>query len=164
MKSRLTQTPLRAWTAVLIGLVVYASSAAAATLSITQMQDIDFGEVPPTADQVEDQVSLCVNMDPSGPIRLTAIGSGSGGEFLLHQADPRFGVGFEVWVSNRRNRPSHKLEPGVAATRLMARRPLPNGRCRRPFTYLTVIINTQDLRSAPGGNYGGRLEITVAPE
>ena len=137
----------------------------AATLAITELEDIDFGDVPPTADLVRQRIRACVNMTPAGPYTITGFGAGAGGAFQLHQpGTPSANLEFSVYVGNRGRRARQQLAPGVPSDSLMARLPRPNGRCRPPFLNIAVLIDATDLRTAPGGTYQGRLELTVAPE
>lgn len=137
----------------------------AATLSITELEDIDFGDVPPTADLARQRIRVCVNMTPAGPYNLTGIGAGAGGAFQLNQpGNPSANLDYTVFVGTRGRRARQELEPGVPSDSLMARQPRPNGSCRPPYLNVVVLIDANDLRTAPGGAYQGRLEPTVAPE
>ena len=131
----------------------------AATLSIVELEDVDFGSVPPSAGAVNQSIRFCVSMDPRGPIQLTGIGAGSGGAFaLLDTGSGNFEIGYEVVVRG------HNLIPGVPFTGIRAGPPGQGGECRPPRYRLTVTVDAADLASAPAGQYRGRLQLMVAPE
>ncbi len=140
-------------------------SARAATLIITDLEDIDLGEVLPTATRVRQQIRFCVNATPAGPYQLTGIGSGANGAFTLSNGSGPVGqIGYDVYVSDHGNRLDTQLAPNVPVGGLTARSPQADGRCMPPPVFLNVVIDTNDLSRAPGGVYQGLLQLTVAPE
>jgi hypothetical protein len=137
----------------------------AATLIITDIEDIDFGEVLPTANRVREQMRFCVNATPAGPYQVIGVGSGAGGAFTLSNGSGPLGqIGYDVYVSDRGNRLANQLTPNVPLGGLTARSPRADGRCQPPPVFLNVVIDTNDLSTAPGGEYQGLLQLTVAPE
>ena len=139
--------------------------ARAATLIITDIEDIDLGEVLPTANGVREQMRFCVNATPAGPYQLTGVGSGPGGAFTLSNGSgPHGQIGYAVYVSDRGNQLRDQMTPNVPVGGLSARSPQANGNCMPPPVFLNVIIDSNDLARAPGGEYQGLLQLTVAPE
>ena len=129
----------------------------AATLTIDQLEDIDFGETLPTSRRLRQRTQFCVSMEPAGFYQIRAIGSGSGGDFTLATSSGALDqIRYRVRVRNR------ELQPGIAASGFRARPPRPNGQCLQQR--LVVIIDTSQLASAAGGTYQGSLALTVAPE
>jgi len=131
----------------------------AAELTITQLEDVDLGEVAPTVRRIQQRTRFCVSSDPAGPFQLTALGSGAAGAFVLSSgAGVASEIDYEVYASGR------ALVPGVARSGFMARPPRPNGDCRPPLTMMTIVIDPSSVQSAPGGQYSGTLQLTVGPE
>ena len=149
----------------ILSLLSLSAASGAATLRITEFEDINFGQLPPSTDRARERVRLCVNMDPAGPYQLTGFGSGTGGAFALVDGSGTHAIGFDVRVNapGARGRP-RDLAPGVPLTGLTARPPRPNGNCGPSRLQVRVRLNTDDLRGVPGGAYSGVLELTVAPE
>jgi hypothetical protein len=140
-------------------LLVIAATSNAATLSIVELEDVDFGTVPRSAGAITHSFRFCVSMDPRGPFQITGIGDGVGGAFaLLNTGGGSFEIGYEVVVRG------HSLIPGVPYAGIRAGPPGPGGECRPPRYRLTVTIDAADLSSAPAGRYRGLLQLTVAPE
>ncbi len=141
------------------------AGATAATLSITEFEDLDFGQLSPSVDRARERVRVCVNMDPAGPYQLTGFGTGSGGAFALTDGTGRHTVGLEVRINAPQlRRGPRELTPGVPLTGLSARPPRPNGNCGRSRVRVLVELRAEDLRQVPAGAYSGVLELTVAPE
>jgi len=137
----------------------------AAELTITQLEDVDLGEVAPTVRRIQQRTRFCVSSTPDGPFQLTALGSGSAGEFVLSGgAGIPSEIEFSVYASSRGARRGRALVPGVARGGYMARSPRPDGSCRLPFTMMTIVIDPSTVQSVPGGRYWGTLQLTVGPE
>lgn len=141
-----------------------APSLMAATIIITDLEDVEFGELPPTAVRVQQRISFCVNSDPAGPFRVTALGSGPSVTDFAISNEAGEVIPYSVYVARQRNRLGRALQPGVPSDPLQARRLGRDGRCRPPRVWLTVLIEDTDIQGAPGGRYAGTLQITVAPE
>jgi len=137
----------------------------AAELTITQLEDVDLGEVAPTVRRIQQRTRFCVSSDPAGPFQLTALGSGAAGAFVLSSgAGVASEIDYEVYASGRGASRGRALVPGVARSGFMARPPRPNGDCRPPLTMMTIVIDPSSVQSAPGGQYSGTLQLTVGPE
>ncbi len=144
-----------------IYLSLFAQNVTAATLTISELEDLDFGTTVPTGSRLRQQARFCVSMEPGGFYQIRAIGSGTGGAFTLSAGDGELNeIRYRVRVRNQR------LRPGVIVSGFRARPPNPSsnggGGCIRQR--LTVIIPRGELQRAAGGNYQGTLAITVAPE
>jgi hypothetical protein len=136
-----------------------AATSNAATLSIVELEDVDFGIVPRSAGAITQSFRFCVSIDPRGPFQITGTGDGSGGAFtLLNTGGGGFEIGYEVVIIGQ------VLIPGVPFTGIRAGPPGPGGECRPPRYRLTVTLDATDLASAMPGHYRGRLQLTVAPE
>lgn len=137
----------------------------AAELKITQLEDIDLGEVAPTVSRIQQRTRFCVSSDPAAPFQLTALGIGTAGAFVLTSGGgfaPE--IEYDVYASGRGASRGRALVPGVARSGFMARPPRANGDCRPPFTMMTIVIDPSSVQSAPGGQYRGTLQLTVGPE
>ncbi len=136
-----------------------------AVMQVTGFVDVDFTNVSPRRNRVQQRMRLCVTSDPAGPYRITAFGSGPSSAFSIingagitidYDVRVRGGVG-----AGRRN----TLQPGVPRTGFTARPPRVNGGCRgNSRVALIVSLDRQDLEQAPGGQYFGNLSVTVSPE
>ena len=137
----------------------------AAELTITQLEDVDLGEVAPTVGRIQQRTRFCVSSTPDGPFQLTALGSGSAGEFVLSGgAGIPSEIEFSVYASPRGARLGSALVPGVARSGYMARAPRADGSCRPPFTMMTIVVDPSSIQRVPGGRYWGTLQLTVGPE
>ena len=136
----------------------------AATLQITQLRDINFGNVPTDVNRVRERMRFCVSSTPAGPFQLTAFTDSAQGFILRNPGHPNANIGFRLFVGNNPNRRGRELKPGVPRSNLQARTPRPDGSCRPPYTHLTLVLNPQDIKSAASGNYRTQLRLTVAPE
>ena len=143
----------------------------AAEMIVTNLSDIEFGDVSTGITRAVQRMEFCVAMNPAGPYRLTANGASANGKFVLQnpQSGAFRGVEIELRARTGRGRGGgrgargRQLLPGVATPGFRAR-PLRRGQCRRPFTQITVTIDKASLASAPQGRYSGRLFLTVSPE
>lgn len=133
-----------------------------ATIIITDLEDVTFGDLPPTIQGVRQRMSFCVNSDPAGPFRLTAIGVENGRFEVFNGAQEA--IPYQIYISRRRARLGREMFAGVTLNNLQARRLRSNGRCRPPRIWLSVLLDETALSRAPAGNYTGTLQITVAPE
>ena len=142
--------------------VAAASNGAAATIVVTDFEDVNFGDLPPTSQTVRQRVSLCVSATPAGPYRITGVGLPTGQFELLNGAGEA--IPYAVYASRGRGRLGRELTPASPLPRFFARRPHPNGLCRPPRLWLTVLVDETELQQASGGEYGGTLQLTVSPE
>jgi len=138
----------------------------AASLRISELKDIDLGDVPPTARGVRRQSSFCVSMDPPGPFQLIGVGMTGSGLFELTEtsAGTSQAIPFRVFVSNRARSRGREMQAGIAVGGLRAQRPRRDGECRRARNFITVRIDPGALNRVPAGQYRGGLILTVAPE
>ncbi|MEM9620091.1 MAG: hypothetical protein AAF993_00485 [Pseudomonadota bacterium] len=137
----------------------------AATLQITELQDVNLGEVPLGTDRVRQRMRFCVAMNPGGPFQITAFGNQVDGRFVLSNGlGLEQGISFDLYASSRARGRGRRLTPGFPLTGLNARPPRPNGECRPPFVQMRVIVDRNDLRTAGSGRYSAQIELTVAPE
>ena len=135
-------------------------SATAAEISITELNDVDFGPVSPTMGVLQERLRTCVNMTPPGPFQMLGLGYPGSGTFTLTSSAGE-SIDYSVAVQNRGR---HTMLPGIPVTGLMARQPRPTGDCQPPFTHIIIEIDSAQLQAAPGGRYRGTLELTVIPE
>ena len=143
--------------------ILLAQTTHAATIIITDLEDVDFGDLPPTSSTIAQRIRACVNSTPAGPYRLLAQGFTTDGSFHLTNGAGE-ALPYDVFASRRRNRLGRPLQAGIPRGGFSARSPNPNGRCRPPRVWITVVVQEEMLQQAPGGAYSGTLQITVAPE
>ncbi len=77
-----------------VGIVVWLLSmvnAMAAEISITELGDLNFGQVPPTAGRLVATTTFCVGLDERSRYQVVANGTSNGGRFTL-QAGNRSGI------------------------------------------------------------------------
>ncbi len=138
--------------------------AEAADVQISDLNDLDFGAVPPTIGTLSANSDLCVPMAPRGRYSLVGFGNGSGGAFsLVDSGNGVHQIDYSVRISDRGQGRAQELNAGVPLTELRASRFLNNNRCN-PRGNIEVIINGTDISGAPPGNYTGTLTLTVVPE
>lgn len=156
--------------ALIISLLVFAGSAIsltplfAASLQITDLEDIDFGSVVPDARNVRQRIRFCVISIPAGPFQITAYGSTSSGDFVLSHQGLDHTIDYDVYVQRVFGLFRQQLHPGVPVTLRYARPPLRNGLCAPPYVNLLIDVDESTLNSAVGGGYFAILQLTVAPE
>jgi len=139
--------------------------ALAATLQITELHDINLGEVPVGTDRLRQRMRFCVSMAPAGPFQITAFGTQHAGQFVLTNGlGVEQGIGFELFVSRRARARGRPLIPGVPMSGLNARAPRRDGSCRPPLVQMRLVVDRQDLRTAASGRYSAQIQLTVAPE
>lgn len=141
------------------------ANAFAATLQITELSNVDLGEVPVGTDRLRQRMRFCVAMAPAGPFQITAFGAQHNGQFVLITGlGVDQGIGFDLFVSGRARGRGRQLTPGVPMSGLNARQPGRDGRCRPPFVQMRLVVDPRDLRTAASGRYGSQIQLTVAPE
>ena len=136
----------------------------AAQLQITELEDIDLGEVVPGAQNVRAQIRFCVVSDPTGPFQITAYGSGSGGTFEMTHPSSDHTIDYDVFIQRSFGLFRRQLQPGIPNTVLFARPADASGRCRPPYLRLLIDVDENTLQRAPGGGYQSILQLTVGPE
>lgn len=141
-------------------LLIAAGYSQSATLSITELVDVDFGSIPRDLNPIQQRITFCVSMTPRGPFMLTAIGSGSGGSFAMTNiSGGSWEIGYFLQIRG------HELTAGVPQTGIhQAGPPGAGGECRPPRFPLIITVDTADVSTAPAGQYQGLLQLTVAPE
>lgn len=151
---------IAAWLALLA--VPPPASAQATDIIITDLQDIDFGAVSPTAGALITQIDFCVGLDRPGRYEVVARGSGDADQFVLSNGfhDLRYQVRF----SDRPHRPGIELTPGVAQMNLRGKKRKPRQNCNRPTASVQITIDAMQLQAAGAGNYQGTLVLTVTPQ
>ena len=136
----------------------------AAQVQITELDDINLGEVVPGAQNVRARMRFCVASDPTGPLQITGYGSGPGGSFQLTQPTSDHTIDYDVYLQRSFGLFRRQLQPGVPNTIFFARPPGRGGRCQPPFLTLLVDIDERTLEGAPGGGYQSILQLMVGPE
>ncbi len=145
--------------------VVFSGTATAATLQITELSDMDLGEVPAGTSRLRQRMRFCVAMTPAGPYQITANGTRENGRFVLtNGAGTHRSVAFDLFISGRGQGRGRRLQPGIPRGGLSARPPRADGSCRRPFVQLRLQVDRAGLSSAASGHYSGQIQLTVAPE
>ncbi|MEM6638799.1 MAG: hypothetical protein AAF610_02765 [Pseudomonadota bacterium] len=139
-----------------------AVSVRAQTIQVAALSDIDFGQTTPTIGTLRRRLGLCVAMETPGAYRVSARGTGPGGEFALKGgvAPLPFGVRF----SDRRNGRGRVLPAMVELAGFQSRLPLRRSGCRRLNALLTISLPGAALAAAAAGRYSGSLLVTVSPE
>jgi hypothetical protein len=143
-------------------------ASAASSVRISGLSDIAFGTVTNfAADSVQSQ-SLCLysKSPPNNNYRVTASGSGSGGEFVLVAGSRT--LPYELQWSDTAGQ--------IAGSQLLANQPLTaqhstasssvDDCSKGPATTasLIVILRSAALAAASSGTYTGTLTLLVAPE
>ncbi len=131
-------------------------------IRVSDLSDIEFGAVPPTAGRLVRRMDFCVSLSEPGRYSVTALGSGAGYAFEL--SDGLSPLPLEVLYSDRPGRRGVSLVPGVAETGLRGRKRKRRSDCRRPTASIEVAVRAADLAAASAGRYRGVLTLTVAPE
>lgn len=140
-----------------------ASGVQAATIIITDLEDVDFGELPATASQVTERIRICVNSNPAGPYQLTGLGFTGSGAFELSN-DAQQTIPYSVYAGRQRNQLGDPLLAGVPRSGFTARQPRGNNDCTPPWLWITIVVSESALEQAASGRYRGTLQLTVAPE
>jgi len=131
---------------------------------ITDLEDLEFGVVPPTSGTLEASSDLCVVGPPRGFYSLLGFGNGTNGAFsLIESGNGVHTLDYSVSVTARGNGRGQPLIAGVPLTRLRPSNIRGNGRCA-PGGRISVIIDGEDIQGARPGRYNGTLTLTVMPE
>lgn len=148
----------------LLGLLLTPICAQSADIQLRDLEDLDFGSVPPTAGNLSAETRFCVPMQPRGRYSLVATGDGQAGQFTLFEAgNSAHSIDYSVLISDRNRRSGRRVRPGVPLNNLRASRFNRNGRCN-PRARLQVSVRGGQLESAAPGRYEGTLSLTVVPE
>lgn len=140
-----------------------AATTSLADISVTDLRDIDFGAVPPTAGRLVTRMDFCVSMDRRGNYGVIALGTGPAGAFTLSNGVQD--IPFTLRFSDRPGRPGAMLTPGIPEMGLRApRRRNRGGYCNRPSASIELAIAAAALQGASSGQYSGTLVLTVTPE
>lgn len=138
--------------------------AADAQIQIRDLDDIDFGAVPPTIGDVRADASFCVAMAPRGRYSLIGRGDGPSGTFALTETGTEVHhINYIVRISDLGRRFGRVLRPGVAMNNLRASRQRQNGNCR-PEARIRIVVRGSQIAAAYPGRYEGTLSLTVVPE
>lgn len=139
---------------------------AASEITIDELTDIQFGQIPPTSGTQTRTAEFCVALDVNGRYRITAVGSGASGDFTL-QNSSNFaiaGLSYDVFANDRGGGLGRQLRPSVPLVGLRGKRTRPNQRCPRPLARVSVRITSESLAAARPGRYRGTLNLMVVPE
>ncbi len=150
-----------------IALGLIATCASAATeITIEELSDIQFGQIPPTAGTQTRTATFCVALDENGRYLVTGVGSGAGGAFTLQNSSSYSvaGLSYQVFINDRGRGLGRRLSPSVPLVGLRGKRMRPNGRCPRPPARVSVRITAAQLATARPGRYRGTLNLLVVPE
>lgn len=136
----------------------------AADIQIVDLNDIDFGAVPPTVGDLTAATEFCVPMDPRGSYSLVGRGSGPAGSFALtERGTGAHHIQYSVQVADRGRRFDDVLQSGIPLNNQRASRLNNNGSCQPP-SRLRILISSEQLQSAAPGRYEGTISLLVAPE
>ena len=139
-----------------------ALSAAALDIRISDLSDIDFAAVPPTAGQLINRMDFCVSMSENGRYNVVARGSGAGGAFALRNGFSE--LPFLLRYTDKPGRRGKVLAPGLPLVDQKAKKRRPGRDCRRPSAGIEVEFSAATLEAARAGSYYGVLTLTVSPE
>lgn len=139
------------------------AQASAQQARITNLSDIDFGDVGGALSDVSDAQNLCVYASGAS-YSITATGSGNGGAFVLrngsrtlpYQVQWGFGSGMTSGLALQPGQPRNGDITGLSNL----------------FCYfgwgssasLIVTLRSSDIGTAAAGNYSGTLTLMVAPQ
>lgn len=143
-----------------------AQSTGADNVRINGLSDVSFGSITSfAADYVRSQsVCLYAKAPPSDNYRITASGSGSGGNFSLYSGTDALPYDVQ-WSNSPGQTTGIQLSPNVPLTGQP--NAAKNDDCSKgPATTasLIVILRSSALASALAGSYSGSLTLLVAPE
>lgn len=136
----------------------------AAEISIVSLQDLDFGQVPPTVGTLRSRTAFCVALEPRGRYRIIASGDGAAGGFALQGASGVAQLAYRVFVTERGRGRGTEVQANVPLTGLRGKESGNNGRCRPPLGSIFVQIDAAELQQARPDRYRGVLSMTVVPE
>jgi len=147
-----------------LGVLSLSAQLRAEEILINDLQDLEFGAVPPTSGTLKASSDLCVVGPPRGFYSLLGFGNGSNGAFsLIESGNGVHTLDYSVSVSERGNGRGQPLIAGVPLTRLRPSNLRGNGRCA-PGGHINVTIDGEDIQGARPGRYSGTLTLTVVPE
>lgn len=160
----------RAWrAAVLLAcctlLTPSAASAASNKVRITDLADVDFGNIANLGIDAARSQSVCLYADTnSGGYSITASGTGPGGAFVLSSGSQA--MAYEVqWSSSSGQTSGAALTPGVALTGQVSGATQQTCNNGPPSSAsLIILLRASALSSARAGTYSGTLTLLVGPE
>ena len=131
-------------------------------IRISDLSDIDFGSVPPTAGQLVTRMDFCVSMSENGRYNVIARGSGTGDAFAMHNG--AWELPYTLRYTDKPGRRGRELTPGLPLGGLRAKKRPPGQDCRRPSASIGITLSAASLEAAGSGQYRGVLTLTVSPE
>ena len=137
------------------------ATAAEATLRISELTDVDFGEAAPTSGPLRQRTTFCVSMDPRGPFQIIAIGSGANSGFAItNEAGSHNEIRYSVRLRGQ------DLTPGVPFSGLRAGpRRLERDPCARLASILGRGLGRWGARrGAPTARHRGAKETDLASQ
>lgn len=147
----------------LFSALLAATASLAADISITDLRDVNFGAVPPTAGRLVSTMEFCVALDKTGGYGVVARGTGPGDAFTLSNGLQY--IPYTLRFSDTPGRPGALLTPGIPEMGLRAKKRKKKGvECNKPSASIEFAIESADLQRAASGQYSGTLILTVTPE
>lgn len=134
----------------------------AADIRISDLTDIDFGIVPPTAGQLVSTMDFCVSLDMNGQYGVVARGTGVARAFTLNNGVSN--LPYALRYSDNPGQPGTLMTPGFPEWGFRAKKRKKNEDCNKPSASIEVTIEAADLQAASAGQYFGQLVLTVTPE
>lgn len=148
--------------ALVFAAILATTASLAADIRISDLRDIDFGAVRPTAGRLVNTMDFCVSMSENGRYGIVARGTGKADAFTLSSGS--WDLPYTLHYTDKPGRRGALLKPGVPVTGFKAKKRKKNVDCNRPSASIEVTINSADLRAAGAGQYKGVLILTVTPE
>lgn len=146
-----------------LSLLLAATVSLAADIRISDLRDVDFGSVSPTAGRLVNTVNFCVAMDQNGGYGVVARGTGPADAFTLSNGLQE--LPYTLRYSDNPGRPGAVMSPGIPQMGFNAKkRKKKGGDCNKPSASIELAIEAANLQSAGAGRYSGTLLLTVTPE
>ncbi|MGB5738651.1 MAG: hypothetical protein WBM54_04840 [Woeseia sp.] len=147
----------------MLGALLAATVSLAADIRISDLRDVNFGSVPPTAGRLVSTMDFCVGLDKNGGYQVIARGTGPADAFTL--SNGVHNIPYSLRYSDNPGRPGTLMRPGIPETGLNAKKRKKNGGdCNKPSASIEFAIESADLQAAGAGQYSGTLMLTVTPE
>ena len=162
-KSKSLRALIARWRSLVLGALLAATASLAADISITDLRDVNFGSVPPTAGRLVSTMDFCVALDKTGTYGVIARGTGPADAFTL--SNGLQDIPYTLRYSDNPGRPGALLQPGIPEMNLKAKMRKKKGEyCNKPSASIELAIAAADLQRASSGQYSGTLILTVTPE
>ena len=146
------------------GLIAVTPASVAEEILIRDLENVQFGAVPPSSGTLEVSSDLCVTLSSRGRYSLLGFGNGSSGAFsLVDSGNGVHTLDYSVRITDRGNNRGEPLIAGIPLTNLRGSNTNGNGRCN-PTGRIRVIVEGDDIQAAMPGRYSGTLTLTVVPE